>query len=53
MSCHALDAPGTRTVRKGFAHFKSSVKAWGWRIASEQAMTQMTTALGRLDPITR
>ena len=50
MSCHALGTKGTRTMPKEFANFKSSAEAWGRRIASGQAMTQMTTALGRLDP---
>ena len=50
MSCHALGTKGTRTMPKDFAQFKSSAEAWGRRIASGQAMTQMTTALGRLDP---
>ena len=50
MSCHALGTLGTRTMPKDFAQFKSSAEAWGRRIASGQAMTQMTTALGRLDP---
>ena len=49
MSCHALGTLGTRTMPKDFAHFKSSAEAWGRRIASGQAMTQMTTVLGRLD----
>ncbi len=49
MSCHALGTLGTRTMPKDFAQFKSSAEAWGRRIASGQAMTQMTTVLGRLD----
>ncbi len=49
MSCHALGTLGTRTMPKDFAHFKSSAEAWGRRIASGQAMTQMVTVLGRLD----
>ncbi len=49
MSCHALGTLGTRTMPKDFADFKSSAEAWGRRIASGQAMTQMTTVLGRLD----
>jgi len=51
MSCHALGTKGTRTMPKDFAQFKSSAEAWGRRITSGQAMTQMTTALGRLDPL--
>src|SRR2546425_3018373 len=50
MSCHPLGTKGTRTMPKDFAQLKSSAEAWGRRIASGQAMTQMTTALGRLDP---
>src|SRR5260370_37430457 len=49
MSCHALGTLGTRPIPKDFAHFRSSAEAWGRRIASGQAMTQMTTVLGRLD----
>jgi len=49
MSCHALGTKGTRTVPKELGEFKSSAEAWGRRIASGQAMTQMTTVLGRLD----
>jgi hypothetical protein len=50
MSCHALGTKGTRTIPKELGHFNSSAEAWGRRIASGQAMTQMTTVLGRLDP---
>jgi hypothetical protein len=49
MSCHALGTKGTRTMPKDFAHFKSSAEAWGRRIASGQAMTQMINVLSRLD----
>jgi hypothetical protein len=49
MSCHALGTIGTRTMPKDFAHFKSSAEAWGRRIASGQAMTQMINVLSRLD----
>ena len=49
MSCHALGTKGTRTMPKEFANFKSSAEAWGRRIASGQAMTQMVTVIGRLD----
>ncbi len=48
ISCHALGTKGTRTMPKDFAHFKSSFEAWARRIASGQAMTNMTTAAGRL-----
>src|SRR5262245_9552737 len=48
-SCHALGTKGTRTVPKELGEFKSSAEAWGRRLASGQAMTQMTTVLGRLD----
>lgn len=50
MSCHALGTLGTRTMPKDFAHFKSSTEAWGRRIASGQAMTQMINVLSRLEP---
>jgi hypothetical protein len=48
-SCHALGTRGTRTVPKALGEFKSSAEAWGRRVSSGQAMTQMTNALGRLD----
>jgi hypothetical protein len=48
MSCHALGTRGTRTMPKDFAHFKSSVEAWGRRIASGQAMTNMINVTSRL-----
>ncbi|HXV10743.1 MAG TPA: carboxypeptidase-like regulatory domain-containing protein, partial [Burkholderiales bacterium] len=48
MSCHALGTKGTRTMPKDFAHMKSQ-EAWGRRIASGQAMTQMINVLNRLD----
>ncbi len=49
MSCHALGTKGTRTMPKDFAHYKSSTEAWGRRITSGQAMTQMMNVLSRLD----
>jgi hypothetical protein len=48
MSCHALGTQGTRTMPRDFAHFKSSIEAWGRRIASGQAMTNMITVTNRL-----
>jgi hypothetical protein len=50
MSCHAIGTKGTRTIPKQLGEFKSSQEAWGRRIASGQAMTQMTAVIGRLDP---
>jgi hypothetical protein len=50
MSCHAIGTQGTRTLPKALGSFASSAEAWGRRVASGQAMTQMTAALGRLDP---
>ncbi len=47
MSCHALGTVGTRTTPKDFSHMNST-EAWGRRIASGQAMTNMVTAAGRL-----
>ena len=49
MSCHALGTIGTRTVPKQLGEFPSSAEAWERRIQSGQAMTQMTTVIGRLD----
>ena len=48
MSCHALGTPGTRSIPRDFAHFKTSVEAWGRRIASGQAMTNMINVTSRL-----
>jgi hypothetical protein len=47
--CHALGNKATRTIPKEFSHIKSSTEAWERRIQSGQALTQMTTAIGRLD----
>jgi hypothetical protein len=49
MSCHALGTIGTRTIPKQLGEFPSSAEAWERRIQSGQAMTQMTTVIGRLD----
>src|SRR4051812_43998908 len=49
-SCHALGTPGTRTIPKALGAFPSSYDAWARRIASGQAMTQMTSVVGRLNP---
>jgi hypothetical protein len=49
MSCHALGTKGTRTIPKALGSFASSYEAWGRRVASGQAMRQMTAALARLD----
>jgi hypothetical protein len=48
MACHALGTKGTRTMPKDFTHYASSTEAWARRIASGQAMTNMTTVAGRL-----
>ena len=48
ISCHALGTPGTRTMPKDFAHFKSSTEAWARRIASGQAMNSMINATNRI-----
>src|SRR5262245_27915193 len=47
--CHALGNKATRTIPKEFSHLKTSTEAWERRIQSGQALTQMTTAIGRLD----
>ena len=47
--CHALGNKATRTIPKEFSHFKTTTEAWERRIQSGQALTQMTTAIGRLD----
>jgi hypothetical protein len=48
--CHALGNRATRTIPKDLGTFASSREAWARRILAGQAMTQMTNALGRLDP---
>jgi hypothetical protein len=48
MSCHALGTKATRTIPKDFAHYKTTTEAWGRRIASGQAMTNMITVTNRL-----
>ena len=49
-TCHQLGNKATRTIPKDFGNFKSSAEAWQRRIQSGQAMVQMTTNIGRLDP---
>jgi hypothetical protein len=49
VGCHALGTAATRTVPKALGHFQSSQEAWGRRITSGQAMTQMVNALARND----
>jgi hypothetical protein len=46
--CHALGTKAMRTIPKELGSFASSVDAWQRRIQSGQALTQMTTNLGRL-----
>src|SRR4029077_8602312 len=48
-TCHQLGNKATRTIPKELGHFKTSIEAWERRIQSGQAMTQMTTNIGRLD----
>jgi len=48
-ACHAMGTPGTRTMPKDFDHFKSSAEAWGRRIQSGQALTQMVRDITRHD----
>src|SRR5712691_7168881 len=49
-TCHQLGNKATRTIPKELGTFDSSTDAWQRRIQSGQAMIQMTTNLGRLDP---
>ncbi|HXO92295.1 MAG TPA: carboxypeptidase-like regulatory domain-containing protein, partial [Stellaceae bacterium] len=49
IACHAIGTIGTRTIPKELGHFNSSADAWERRIQSGQAMTQMVTAINRLD----
>ena len=46
--CHAIGTKAMRTISKELGEFKSSADAWQRRIQSGQALTQMTTALGRM-----
>src|SRR5436190_945616 len=46
--CHALGNKAMRAIPKELGDFKSSEEAWQRRIQSGQALTQMTTALGRM-----
>jgi hypothetical protein len=48
-TCHQLGNKATRTLPTGLGEFKSSAEAWGRRIMSGQAMTQMMTNIGKLD----
>jgi hypothetical protein len=48
-TCHQLGNKATRSIPEEFGHFKTSTEAWERRIQSGQAMTQMTTNIGRLD----
>src|SRR5207247_3122241 len=49
-TCHQLGNKATRTIPKELGEFKSSAEAWQRRIQSGQAMIQMTTNIGRVDP---
>ena len=49
IGCHALGNAATRTVPRALGKFAESQEAWAHRIASGQAMTQMTAAAGRAD----
>jgi len=46
--CHSLGTRPMRTIPKDLGAFKSSAEAWQRRIQSGQALTQMTTNLGRM-----
>src|SRR3989440_2477838 len=48
-TCHQLGNKATRTIPKELGHFNPSVEAWARRIASGQAMTNMTNNIGRFD----
>src|SRR5207302_1525355 len=48
-TCHQLGNKATRAIPKELGHFDSSVEAWARRIASGQAMTNMTNNIGRFD----
>ena len=46
--CHSLGTRAMRTIPKELGAFTSSTEAWQRRIQSGQALTQMTTSLGRM-----
>jgi len=46
--CHSLGTRAMRTIPKELGAFTSSTEAWQRRIQSGQALTQMTTNLGRM-----
>ena len=48
-ACHALGNKATRMIPKELGDFKSSDEAWARRLTAGQAMTQMVTAIARLD----
>jgi hypothetical protein len=48
-TCHQLGNKATRTIPKQLGEFPSSAQAWARRIQSGQAMTQMATAIARID----
>ena len=50
IACHQMGNSATRTIPQAFAHITPSVEAWRRRITAGQAMTQMVTGLGRLEP---
>jgi hypothetical protein len=47
-ACHAIGTKAMRTIPKELGDFASSADAWQRRIQSGQALTQMTTNLGRM-----
>ncbi|HEX7054471.1 MAG TPA: hypothetical protein VF211_11125 [Burkholderiales bacterium] len=49
ITCHALGNAATRTVPRALGKFADSQAAWARRIASGQAMAQMSAAAGRAD----
>ena len=50
VTCHQLGNQATRTIPQAFAHIKPSQEAWSRRILSGQAMNNMATNIGRLEP---
>jgi hypothetical protein len=48
-TCHQLGDKATRAIPKELGTFASSTDAWERRIQSGQAMTQMASAIARLD----
>ena len=50
VTCHQMGNQATRTLPKAYSHIKPTQEAWSRRILSGQAMNNMATNIGRLEP---